>query len=186
MAQPHVRVMVPYPPAGGADTTARIFYATARRDLGQQFAIENRGGAGGTIGEEVVAKADARWLHASCTTPPRSRSTARSMPICHSTIARISNRSFSPRWCRTFGGHAVVAGEDRCRRDRARQGHARRHRYGVIGQRHTAASLSRNVPLRDRHHDQSHALSRRRAGADRRHGRAGEVLLRQRLVGRSA
>jgi tripartite-type tricarboxylate transporter receptor subunit TctC len=52
-----VRVMVPYPPAGGADTTARILYAKLSEILGQQFAVENRGGAGGTIGEEVVAKA---------------------------------------------------------------------------------------------------------------------------------
>ncbi len=52
-----VRVMVPYPPAGGADTTARILYAKASADLGQAFAVENRGGAGGTIGEAVVAKA---------------------------------------------------------------------------------------------------------------------------------
>jgi tripartite-type tricarboxylate transporter receptor subunit TctC len=52
-----VRVTVPYPPAGGADTTARILYAKLSQEVGQQFAIENRGGAGGTIGEEVVAKA---------------------------------------------------------------------------------------------------------------------------------
>jgi len=52
-----VRVMVPYQPAGGADTTARILYARLSEQLGQQFAIENRGGAGGTIGEEVAAKA---------------------------------------------------------------------------------------------------------------------------------
>src|SRR5450755_1072150 len=54
----NVRVIVPYPPAGGADTTARILYAKAGDMLGQQFVIENRGGAGGTIGETVVAKAD--------------------------------------------------------------------------------------------------------------------------------
>jgi tripartite-type tricarboxylate transporter receptor subunit TctC len=53
-----VRVIVPYPPAGGADTTARIVYAKLGQMLGQQFVIENRGGAGGTIGEAVVAKAD--------------------------------------------------------------------------------------------------------------------------------
>src|SRR5499426_62245 len=53
-----VRVMVPYPPAGGADTTARIVYARLGEMLGQQFVIENRGGAGGTIGEAMVAKAD--------------------------------------------------------------------------------------------------------------------------------
>jgi tripartite-type tricarboxylate transporter receptor subunit TctC len=52
-----VSVMVPYPPAGGADTTARILYAKVGNILGQQFVIENRGGAGGTIGEALVAKA---------------------------------------------------------------------------------------------------------------------------------
>ena len=52
-----VQVMVPYPPAGGADTTARILFAKVGAMLGQQFVIENRGGAGGTIGEAVVAKA---------------------------------------------------------------------------------------------------------------------------------
>jgi tripartite-type tricarboxylate transporter receptor subunit TctC len=53
-----VTVMVPYPPAGGADTTARILYAKLGAILGQQFVIENRGGAGGTIGEALVAKAN--------------------------------------------------------------------------------------------------------------------------------
>src|ERR1700755_704732 len=52
-----IQVMVPSPPAGGADTTARILYAKAGALLGQNFVIENRGGAGGTIGEAVVAKA---------------------------------------------------------------------------------------------------------------------------------
>ena len=52
-----VQVMVPYPPAGGADTTARILYARVGAMLGQQFVIENRGGAGGIIGEAAVAKA---------------------------------------------------------------------------------------------------------------------------------
>src|SRR5438309_3125262 len=54
-----VRVMVPYPPAGGADTTARIVFGKLGADLGQQFVIENRGGAGGTIGEALVARAPA-------------------------------------------------------------------------------------------------------------------------------
>jgi tripartite-type tricarboxylate transporter receptor subunit TctC len=53
-----VRVIVPYPPAGGADTTARILFNTLSQQLGQQFVVENRGGAGGTIGEAVVAKAE--------------------------------------------------------------------------------------------------------------------------------
>jgi tripartite-type tricarboxylate transporter receptor subunit TctC len=52
-----VRVLVPYPPAGGADTTARIVYAKLGDMLHQQFIVDNHGGAGGTIGEAIIAKA---------------------------------------------------------------------------------------------------------------------------------
>jgi tripartite-type tricarboxylate transporter receptor subunit TctC len=53
-----VRVIIPYPPGGGADTVGRIFFAKLSETLGQQFVIDNRGGAGGTIAEAVAAKAD--------------------------------------------------------------------------------------------------------------------------------
>jgi tripartite-type tricarboxylate transporter receptor subunit TctC len=53
-----VRVVVPYPPAGGADTTARLLFTKLGELWGQQFVIDNRGGAGGTIAEAAVAKAD--------------------------------------------------------------------------------------------------------------------------------
>jgi tripartite-type tricarboxylate transporter receptor subunit TctC len=53
-----VKVMVPYPPGGGADTTARIVYQKLGEMWGKQFVIDNRGGAGGTIAEAIVAKAD--------------------------------------------------------------------------------------------------------------------------------
>ena len=46
-----VRVIVPYPPAGGADTVSRILFQKLGEMWGQQFVIDNRGGAGGTIGE---------------------------------------------------------------------------------------------------------------------------------------
>jgi tripartite-type tricarboxylate transporter receptor subunit TctC len=53
-----VRAIVPYPPGGGADTTARIILGKLGETFGQQFVIDNRGGAGGTIAEAVAAKAD--------------------------------------------------------------------------------------------------------------------------------
>jgi tripartite-type tricarboxylate transporter receptor subunit TctC len=53
-----VRVIVPYPPGGGADTVSRIFFAKLSEVLGQQFVIDNRGGAGGTIAAAMAAKAD--------------------------------------------------------------------------------------------------------------------------------
>src|SRR5262249_8429929 len=52
-----IQGMVPYPPARRAPTPPRILYATAGARLGRNFVTENRGGAGGTIGEAVVAKA---------------------------------------------------------------------------------------------------------------------------------
>jgi tripartite-type tricarboxylate transporter receptor subunit TctC len=51
-----VRVIIPYPPGGGADTTGRIFFARLSEHFGQQFVIDNRGGAGGTIAEAIAAK----------------------------------------------------------------------------------------------------------------------------------
>ena len=53
-----VKVIVPYPPGGGADTVSRILFARLSEALGQQFVIDNRGGAGGTIGAAAAAKAE--------------------------------------------------------------------------------------------------------------------------------
>ncbi len=52
-----VRVVVPYAPGGFPDTVARIIGQRLAETLGQQFIVENRGGAGGIAGCEVVAKA---------------------------------------------------------------------------------------------------------------------------------
>jgi tripartite-type tricarboxylate transporter receptor subunit TctC len=51
-----VRFLVPYPPGGGTDVIARIVQAKFQAALGQQIVIENKGGAGGSVGSEVVAK----------------------------------------------------------------------------------------------------------------------------------
>ena len=53
-----VKVVIPYPPAGGADTVGRILFQKLGDMWGQQFVIDNRGGAGGTIAAAAVAKAD--------------------------------------------------------------------------------------------------------------------------------
>ena len=53
-----VKVIVPYPPGGGADTTARIVYQKLGDLWGKQFVIDNRGGAGGTIAEAIAAKSE--------------------------------------------------------------------------------------------------------------------------------
>jgi tripartite-type tricarboxylate transporter receptor subunit TctC len=52
-----VRVIVPFAPGGGSDITARSFSQKLSEYLGQQFIVDNRGGAGGLIGMELTAKA---------------------------------------------------------------------------------------------------------------------------------
>ncbi len=52
-----VRMVVPYPPGGGADTTARLFMPPFSAFLGQNVVVENRPGAGSTIGAGEVARA---------------------------------------------------------------------------------------------------------------------------------
>jgi tripartite-type tricarboxylate transporter receptor subunit TctC len=51
-----VRVVVPFAPGGGADLTARPVSQKLSEYLGQQFVVDNRGGAAGAIGMEIVAK----------------------------------------------------------------------------------------------------------------------------------
>ena len=51
-----VRIVVPFAPGGASDGLARIVSDKLGRKLGQQFVVENRGGAGGLIGSELVAK----------------------------------------------------------------------------------------------------------------------------------
>ena len=52
-----VRLVVPFPPGGGTDNVGRILSARLSEVWGQQVIIENRGGAGSNIGNEVVARA---------------------------------------------------------------------------------------------------------------------------------
>ena len=53
-----VRYINPYPPGGPTDTLSRLYCAAMSDLTGQQFLVENRGGDGGDIGVEVVAKSE--------------------------------------------------------------------------------------------------------------------------------
>ena len=51
-----VKFVVPYPPGGGTDVIARIVQERFSALLGQSVLIDNKGGAGGSVGSEIVAR----------------------------------------------------------------------------------------------------------------------------------
>src|SRR5687768_12378241 len=61
LAQPYpakaVRLIVPFPPGGTTDLIARIIQPRFQDVLGQSIVIENKGGAGGSIGAAEAARA---------------------------------------------------------------------------------------------------------------------------------
>jgi tripartite-type tricarboxylate transporter receptor subunit TctC len=52
-----VRIVSPFAPGGGSDTVGRVIAEQLSRRFGEQFVVENRGGAGGLIGTAAVANA---------------------------------------------------------------------------------------------------------------------------------
>jgi tripartite-type tricarboxylate transporter receptor subunit TctC len=54
-----VRLIVPFPPGGTTDTMSRVIAAELSDSLGQQVIIDNRPGAGGTLGTAIAAKSPA-------------------------------------------------------------------------------------------------------------------------------
>lgn len=52
-----IHLVVPFPPGGGTDALARAIQDPLQKALGQTVIIDNRGGGGGSLGHEIVAKA---------------------------------------------------------------------------------------------------------------------------------
>lgn len=52
-----ITLLVPFPPGGVTDTTARVMEAELAKELGQPIVIENKGGSGGNLGTQMIARA---------------------------------------------------------------------------------------------------------------------------------
>jgi tripartite-type tricarboxylate transporter receptor subunit TctC len=65
-----VRIVIPYPPGGSVDITARILASKLSENIGQQFIVENRTGAGGNTGADSVAKSAPDGYTLLHTAPP--------------------------------------------------------------------------------------------------------------------
>jgi tripartite-type tricarboxylate transporter receptor subunit TctC len=95
-----VRLVVPFAPGGNADLTGRIFGEALAKRLGQQVIIDNRGGAGGAIGAEQVAKSApdgySLVLGSTGTFLVSPRMTGRKPPFTLASFAPVALLSTSP------------------------------------------------------------------------------------------
>jgi len=92
-----VKIVVPFPAGGSNDIIARILAQKLSERTGQQFFVENRGGAGGNIGAEAVAKASPDGYTLLVTAPP---------PLT-TNVALYKNLPFDP--ARDFAPVALLA-----------------------------------------------------------------------------
>jgi tripartite-type tricarboxylate transporter receptor subunit TctC len=54
-----IRLIIPFPPGGSNDVVGRMVATHLGEKLGKQIVVDNRAGAGGTVGTEIVSKAPA-------------------------------------------------------------------------------------------------------------------------------
>jgi tripartite-type tricarboxylate transporter receptor subunit TctC len=79
-----VRVIVPFAPGGGIDMVARVISQRLQEVMGQPFVVDNKPGAGGVVGSEIVATARPDGY------------TLLAVPISHAANVSLTKMSFNP------------------------------------------------------------------------------------------
>jgi tripartite-type tricarboxylate transporter receptor subunit TctC len=111
-----VRVVVPWPPGQATDIAARVVAERLTNGLGQPFVVENRPGAGGSLGSDVVAKSppDGYTLLAASSGPVSIMPNLQGTPynplkdlapvslICMTPFALVANPSFPAKDAKEF------------------------------------------------------------------------------------
>jgi tripartite-type tricarboxylate transporter receptor subunit TctC len=116
-----VRIVVAFVAGGADDFHGRLIAQKLTELLGQQVIVENRGGAGGFVGWEYVAKGGARRLHAAARrrladhgAEPAAESAVRRAARFHADIADLDVRAGAGR--APVGAGEIGEGADRARK----------------------------------------------------------------------
>jgi len=87
-----IRLIVPFAPGGSTDLVGRLIAEYLSKDLGQSVVVENKGGAGGALGAEQIAKAKADGYTLGMATV----STHGSNPAIYSDLKYDARKDFTP------------------------------------------------------------------------------------------
>ena len=163
-----VRVIVPFSPGGAVDGPMRVIAQELSKRLGQQVVVENKPGAGATIGTELVAKAAPDGYTLLLASQTNAISATLYSKLAFDPIEDfapiIADRARARRARRQPG----AAGED-ARRNSSRYAKERPGQvdYASSGQRQRPAPVRRAARVDDRHEDEPHSVQGQRPGDDR-------------------
>src|SRR4051812_32148221 len=87
-----IKIIVPFPPGGGVDVVARMIAPRLSESLGQSVIVENRGGAGGSVGATAVAQSP----HDGYTLLLGTGSTHGTNPLVYTKLGYDPVRDFAP------------------------------------------------------------------------------------------
>ena len=142
-----VRIVVPLSPGGFADTPARMLAPRLSEQMGRQFFVENKPGAGGTIGADFVAKSvpDGYTL-----LPHRHAARHQCASVQENAVRRA--QGLQPHRADRLGALRAVVNPQDCshlgtRADRSRKSAAGQDRFRELRQRQRAASRRRPLQL---------------------------------------
>lgn len=103
-----IRLVVPFPPGGPTDVVGRMLAQRLAEALGQPVVVDNRAGAGGTVGAENVAKSPADGY----TLLYGSTSTLAISPSIYKSLSYDPARAFAPVSLVSLGQQVLVAHPD--------------------------------------------------------------------------
>ena len=157
-----IRLIIPFPPGGSNDVVGRLIAKTLSEKIGQQVFVDNRGGAGGMIGTEALAKAAPDGYTLGIVSIAHAVNPALHDPLPYDPIKSFEpdfDPGDRPERARRQPGPAGQLGEGV---DRARQAEAGRTQLRLRRHRQLPASRRRTVQAGGERQHRARALQRRR------------------------